>query len=366
MSNRERFLSALRREQPDRVPICELVIDKSIIRKLSELLGVRPKANAKEGRPSGERSEPHGRTHHVELYCDVVERLDLDAVFYPFSYGLHKISEDKARDKFGRIYRLSPHGEPLPAEALVTDLSDAERFDMASQLDAEDFTDLKYIVKRFGKTRACCMPINDPYKETWRAMGGMQSLLLNFRTNPELVHSLLRTTTDFVLKAIDIAAEVGIDALFMAGDLAHETSLFFSLDDYKGYLRDLYKEIVDHVHSRGLMIAKHSDGNVWQLLDEWMEAGFDGYHPIQPQCMDIKEVKEYVGKKMALIGNIDCRELLVMGSEEEVKKKVKETIEVAAPGGGYIISSSNSIHPGCRPENYIAMVEAVHQYGDVY
>ncbi|MEE9420622.1 MAG: uroporphyrinogen decarboxylase family protein, partial [Desulfatiglandaceae bacterium] len=111
---------------------------------------------------------------------------------------------------------------------------------------------------------------------------------------------------------------------------------------------------------------KHSDGNVWQLLDEWMEAGFDGYHPIQPQCMDIKEVKEYVGKKMALIGNIDCRELLVMGNEEEVKKKVKETIEVAAPGGGYIISSSNSIHPGCKPENYIAMVEAVHRYGDVY
>jgi uroporphyrinogen-III decarboxylase len=44
----------------------------------------------------------------------------------------------------------------------------------------------------------------------------------------------------------------------------------------------------------------------------------------------------------------------------------KRTAEVAAPGGGYIISSSNSIHPGCRPENYIAMVEAVHQYGDVY
>ncbi|MCK4816239.1 nucleoside 2-deoxyribosyltransferase, partial [bacterium] len=122
----------------------------------------------------------------------------------------------------------------------------------------------------------------------------------------------------------------------------------------------------DHVHCRGSMIAKHSDGNVWQLLDEWMEVGFDGFHPIQPQCMDIKEVKHYVGKKMALIGNIDCRTLLVLGSEEEVKETVKETIEVAAPGGSYIISSSNSIHPNCKPQNYIAMVEAAHQYGDVY
>jgi len=366
MNRRERFLSALSRKQPDKVPICELHIDKPIIRKMAELLGIRPSVDAKEGKPSGETSGPLGRTDYVKLYCDVVERLDLDAVFYPFSYGLQKISEDKARDKFGRIYRLSPHGEPLPAEPIVKDLSDAERFDMASQLDPEDFADLRYIVKRFGKTRACCMPINDPYKESSRTVGGMQSLLLNFRTNPELVHRLLRATTDFALKAIDIAIEVGIDAFVMTGDFAYETGLFFSLDDYQEYFRDLYKEIVDHVHRKGSMIAKHSDGNVWQLLDEWMEAGFDGFHPIQPQCMDIKDVKDYVGKKMALIGNIDCRTLLVLGSEEEVKEKVKETIEVAAPGGGYIISSSNSIHPNCKPENYIAMVEAAHQYGDVY
>ena len=90
---------------------------------------------------------------------------------------------------------------------------------------------------------------------------------------------------------------------------------------------------------------------------------FDGIHPIQPQCMDIKEVKEYVHGKMAVLGNIDCRDLLVFGSQEEVKEVVKQTIEKTAPGGGYIISSSNSIHPGCKPENYIAMVEASHQYG---
>jgi uroporphyrinogen decarboxylase len=46
-----------------------------------------------------------------------------------------------------------------------------------------------------------------------------------------------------------------------------------------------------------------------------------------------------------------------------VKQNVKETIIKAAPGGGYIISSSNSIHPGCKPENYLAMVEAARVYG---
>jgi uroporphyrinogen decarboxylase len=79
--------------------------------------------------------------------------------------------------------------------------------------------------------------------------------------------------------------------------------------------------------------------------------------------MDIGEVKTYLAGKMCVLGNIDCRDLLVSGTEEEVEQTVRETIEKAAPGGGYIISSSNSIHPNVRPENYIAMVRAAHKYG---
>ena len=50
-------------------------------------------------------------------------------------------------------------------------------------------------------------------------------------------------------------------------------------------------------------------------------------------------------------------------SHEEVEQEVKQAIEDAGKGGGYIISSSNTIHPGCKPENYIAMVKAAHKYG---
>jgi uroporphyrinogen decarboxylase len=79
--------------------------------------------------------------------------------------------------------------------------------------------------------------------------------------------------------------------------------------------------------------------------------------------MDIGEVKAKYGDRLCILGNIDCTYLLPFGSEEEVAEAVKETIRVAAPGGGYIISSSNSIHPGCKPENYIAMVGAARDYG---
>jgi len=79
--------------------------------------------------------------------------------------------------------------------------------------------------------------------------------------------------------------------------------------------------------------------------------------------MDIGEIKKDFWKKTCRLGNIDCGFLLVLGSPDEVRQSVKETIAQAAPGGGYIISSSNSIHPGCKPENYLAMVEAAREYG---
>jgi uroporphyrinogen decarboxylase len=79
--------------------------------------------------------------------------------------------------------------------------------------------------------------------------------------------------------------------------------------------------------------------------------------------MDIGETKREFGRRTCLIGNIDCSFLLVFGNPGEVRQSVKETIAEAAPGGGYIISSSNSIHPGCKPENYLAMVEAAREYG---
>ncbi|MBW2037327.1 MAG: uroporphyrinogen decarboxylase, partial [Deltaproteobacteria bacterium] len=76
-----------------------------------------------------------------------------------------------------------------------------------------------------------------------------------------------------------------------------------------------------------------------------------------------KEVKDHLKGKACVVGNIDCMHLLPFGTEEEVIAAVKETIKKAAPGGGYILSSSNSVHPGCKGENVVAMFEATQEYG---
>jgi uroporphyrinogen decarboxylase len=75
-------------------------------------------------------------------------------------------------------------------------------------------------------------------------------------------------------------------------------------------------------------------------------------------------VKGLVGRKVCLTGNIDCGQLLPHGTVDEVRAAVRQAIVDAAPGGGYILTSSNSIHSSCNPRNVVAMVRACHEFGE--
>jgi uroporphyrinogen decarboxylase len=79
--------------------------------------------------------------------------------------------------------------------------------------------------------------------------------------------------------------------------------------------------------------------------------------------MDLSAVKAQYGHRIAIKGNVDCIETLVHGTQEEVIEETKETIRAGAPGGGFILSSSNSIHSGVKPENYLTMLKTLEQHG---
>jgi uroporphyrinogen decarboxylase len=80
--------------------------------------------------------------------------------------------------------------------------------------------------------------------------------------------------------------------------------------------------------------------------------------------MELKRVKQLVGHKVCITGNIDCARLLPHGSVEDVRDAVRKAISDAGPGGGYILTSSNSIHSSCHPANFVAMVQAAREFGN--
>ena len=124
------------------------------------------------------------------------------------------------------------------------------------------------------------------------------------------------------------------------------------------------KRMVEVIHEEGALVIKHSDGNIYPILEAIASCGADGLNPIEPVVgMDLATTKKLVGDRVALVGNVDCGQLLSHGTIQEVRQAVRKCIADAGPGGGYLLCSSNSIHSSCKPENLVAMVKAGLEFG---
>lgn len=356
MNHRERLLTALNHGIPDKVPTFDW-FDEPVIYGVAELLGLDV-PDKKEGMTRhGEEDE-----EALELFIEVINGLGMDGVWHSYSVEMETIAEGYGRDKYGKTYMFSDFGEPLITDAPLKHTNTVKGFDMVSKLKESDVEKAVFVKERLPN-HAHALGLSGPFQETWRIRGGMDRLMVDFITRPGFVHDMMRITTDFNKEIISLAGKYGFDFIMVDGDLAGNTTSLISLPHFEEFVFPYKKELCDHAHSLGLKMVKHCDGVVWPLMNYFIEAGFDGFHPVQPQCMDIGVTKKYLKDRVCVLGNIDCLDLLVFRGPEEVREAVRQTIEVAAPGGGYILCSSNSLHPGCKPENVIAMMEAVHEFG---
>ncbi|MBS7610300.1 nucleoside 2-deoxyribosyltransferase, partial [Candidatus Bathyarchaeota archaeon] len=123
------------------------------------------------------------------------------------------------------------------------------------------------------------------------------------------------------------------------------------------------RRIIEFADKRGIPVLKHSDGNLYPIIDDMLEAGIKGLHPIEPGTMDLADIKRRYGNRICLLGNVDCRYVLPFGSEEDVRRDVRRCIDAAAEGGGFVLTSSNSLHANCKVENVYAMVDEAREYG---
>jgi uroporphyrinogen decarboxylase len=181
---------------------------------------------------------------------------------------------------------------------------------------------------------------------------------------PAFVHDLARMVTGYNLALCELAIHAGADVIIVEDDIAGNESTLISPQHFQEFVAPYNQQVLDYAQAQGARVVRHSDGNLWPILNLLLAMGYDGLNPLEPQAgMDLKRVKGYCGDRICLLGNIDCGDLLCSGTEAEVEAAVLRAIQDAAPGGGYVLCSSNSIHPGVKPENVLAMVRAAKRHG---
>jgi uroporphyrinogen decarboxylase len=292
----------------------------------------------------------------------IIEELDVDGITLRAFPASKLIDNEHVRDDWGVTFQLSEAGEATVVDGPIKSESDLNGFKPPNIKEA-DLLALSYCAERFKGERALVLSFQCPFRKSWNLVGGMENLFYAYVENPGLVRHIARLITDYTLEGIELGIKLGADIISLDGDLAHNTDTIISPRHFNEYVKPYYAEIVNYVHKQGLKVFKHTDGNHMRIFQDLIDVGFNGIHPIQPQCMDIAEVKGKYGGSICLLGNIDCMETLVSRSVADVEDEVRRVIANAAPGGGYILTSSNTIHPGVKAENYIAMVKAAHMYG---
>ncbi|MBL8026775.1 MAG: hypothetical protein JNL74_10215 [Fibrobacteres bacterium] len=338
MTSPERVRKALKLEMPDRVPILEFLMD--------------PKVAAKA-------------VPGCKDVADAMDQLGMDGVGCGANFAVtQELGNNCFKDEWGVTYQRGPEMVAHPLVGPVETVEDIARFTPPAPEAPHRLTQLKEIVTRYKGKRAIVFHHRAAFM--WSAyVWGMENLLTGFLLEPEASAVLLDKVLEANMKIVRNAIRLGAEVIVLGDDYAHNGGPMMSPAVFREFLKPRLAKMVDLIHAEGALCIKHSDGNLYSLLDDIVETGPDGLNPIEPVAgMELATVKSLYGDRICLSGNIDCGQLLPFGTREEVRQSVKKAIADAGIGGGFILSSSNSIHSSCNAANVVAMVKAGHEFGD--
>lgn len=329
-------MMALGRRQPDRVPIWELIINQPVIRAL----------------------------YGDITYADFVELENLDGITALEDQKMVEISNDIYRDEWGITWKSEPSGLSYPKGGPIKSWRDFRKYEPPDPDAPWRLETLVRYVDRYKGRKAIVFLGHEAFEFSHYLLGGMDRLFVNYFSNPDFVKELADMISDYKCRVLRNAVKAGADALLTGDDYAGRTGSFMSTAHFKKFVLPYLEKAVRVAKDNRVPFIKHTDGNLWRILDMVVGAGIDALDPVEPIAgMDIGQVKRIYGDRICVIGNVDCTTILTRGTESEVSEAVKETIAKASPNGGHILASSNSIHPAVKPENYKAMLDTAKKYG---
>ena len=349
MKPRERYLTALNGGIPDRVPICEHLFSRRLLKE-----------------QMGYSTELYDGTTQTKL----ATKLGIDCIWTPINgfCGIeqepHK-EDEIYKDEWGVTYKKN--GWPIIAQidTPIKTRDDWERYELPIVNKPERLKILKDTINANKAELAVVLGLLGPFTMlTWYFMD-FQDFSMALFMDPELVHEMADAFVDWNLEAAKLAYQYGgIDVFQISDDWGGTNGLLISPEQFKEFFLNPFNKLVEGLKSLGAPVIMHNDGQIWDVLDDLVNTGISGLHPVEKAAgMDLKIVKEKYNRKICPIGNVNNKTTMANGTPEEVAAEVKECLKDAAPGGGYIISTDHSIHDDIPTENVYALIKTVNEFG---
>ncbi len=351
MNHKERVLTALNHEEPDRVPVFYWAVPEFTEKMMKEL----------------------GFSEMDQL----LEHLDIDFRWVEPKYkGPKLINSQKGRKKdiWGVEYELIGHGDLKYWEATkfplqgITDPEYLERYPWPST-DLFDFKSLGRQCKKYKDFAIMTAPgYSSPglFRIIQRLIG-RDSFLDVMMYNPRFFKALTDKVTDFYVDFIEQFFSVTgnqVDFIRIADDFGASSGLMISNENWNTYCKPAIERFVELPRKLGVKFYMHSCGAVRKLLPEFISLGADVLDPIQTRAagMNPQGLKKDFGQMITFSGGLDEELLLRKSTPGHVREGVYELMDTMAHGGGFIIGPSHKLKVETPVENVLAMYDAVKEF----
>jgi len=378
----QRTTAALNRQVPDRVPVFSCTEEQNQIYEILEQSGKAvPLSLFQQGisgklvnllTPLANRSgwfrSQFENFMAKKVQADIALGYDCSWVMYSAIFVLK--DNRQATDIYGKLYDLvaDPDGNldtPMYREGLLTS---PEKWDAWPHPDPERFYKLVQrtyadLNKQYGNQVYLMGSLFSGMWESATQVMGLPAFSVALRRDPAFIRRMVAYYERLYLATVNAVADAGLPAFVYSDDMGHKSGPQASPKVIDEFFGNSLRRITEEAHRRGLKIIIHSCGNVNQLLDLFVEWGFDGVHSLEPTAgIDLADVKRRVGDRLCIFGNLDIAHVLSQGTSTEVEEAVLSALQAAAHDGGFIMAMTNS-HNAVKVDNTRWMIEYTHQHG---
>lgn len=356
MTSRERVLAAVNHQQPDRCPV-DFWARSDVAARLMAHLGLKTLEELLQRLGIDLRPAP------------IVERV---AAFEARVNGRLGGSSESS----GKPYILYPDGRFEDAWGIVRKLGQDGLYDQwvsgpfSENRDLDGFAwpqgeiyespeAVRKRVEVHGGRYALLGRLNLPFKVAWH-MRGFENFLCDMMAEPDYAQELLRRVADYEVEKGLRLVRAGVDIIGIYGDLAMQDRMLVHPGAWRQTEKPILADMIGRLRAVNpkLKIFFHSDGDITEIIPDYIEVGADILNPIQPECMDPAAVKRNFGDRITMHGTLSIQRTLPKGTPEDVRREVRERVATCGTGGGLILCPSNLLQNDTPLENILAIYDA--------
>ncbi|MBN2304274.1 MAG: hypothetical protein JXQ72_07355 [Anaerolineae bacterium] len=354
MKPRERILSALNHETPDRCPM-QISFTPEFAERLRQNMGI----------DAGKLHNPHGGGNAYVLERELGQDMLLTSVGWANSYYQ---DADDYTDEWGigwgsQVYE-TPFGTGRYTEIVGHPLADETVIPSYQPPDPNRpdlYTDAARVLREFQADYWIVgVTVTTIFETAW-ALRGLEQMMVDFALDPDLADTILEIPYQYHLTAAKKLAGLGVDMIWTGDDVGAQHAMLISPKHWRRFLKPRLANFISEVKAinPAIKVAYHSDGDIRPIIPELIEIGVDVLNPIQPASMDPAEIKRDFGDKLCFWGTVDEQHTLPYGSPDDVKAEIRTRLKTVGHNGGLILGPTHHVQLDTPLENFWAMVDTI-------